>query len=186
MAKNWYILHIYSGYENKVSSYIEKNLKKKDFGHHIGDVRIPTENIVEMHNGKKRQIKKKFFPGYILIEMDLPDVPEEWKAVCGAITSIQGVTGFVGAGKNQKPSPITTDEAKDILQRMGDIKTTDTLVPKISFTLGESVRVVDGPFSNFNGVVEDINYEKGKVKVRVEIFGRSTPVELDFLQVETL
>ncbi|MDH4127800.1 MAG: transcription termination/antitermination protein NusG [Spirochaetota bacterium] len=186
MAKSWYILHIYSGYENKVSAYIEKNVKKKEVGQFIGEIKVPTENIVEMHNGKKRQVKKKFFPGYILVEMDLPSPQEEWKAVCSAITQIQGVTGFVGAGKNQKPAPISTEEAKDILQRMGEIKSPETHVHRVTFSLGESIKVVDGPFTNFNGVVEDINYEKGKVKVRVEIFGRSTPVELDFFQVESL
>ena len=186
MAKSWYILHIYSGYENKVSAYIENYLKKKDFGQHIGEVKVPTENIVEMHNGKKRHVKKKFFPGYILVEMDLPEAQEGWKEVCGAITQIQGVTGFVGAGQYEKPAPISVEEAKDILQRMGEIKTPENLVPKVSYTLGESIRVVDGPFANFTGIIEDINYEKGKVKVRVEIFGRSTPVELDFLQVESI
>ncbi len=186
MAKSWYVLHIYSGYEDKVSNFIERFLKKKTFGQHIGEVKVPTENIVEMHNGKKRQVKKKFFPGYILVEMDLPEAPEGWKEVCGSITEISGVTGFVGAGKNQKPEPISTEEAKNILQKMGEIKTPGTMVPKVSYTLGESIRVVDGPFNNFNGVVEDINFEKGKVKVRVDIFGRSTPVELDFLQVESL
>ncbi len=186
MAKNWYVLHVYSSYENKVASYIEKNVKTKDVGKNIGDVKVPSEDLVEMHNGKKRQIKKKFFPGYILIEMDLPEHKEGWKRVCGSITQIPGVTGFVGATKNQKPSPISTEEAKNILQRMGEIKSTETMVPRVSFVPGESVKVVDGPFMNFNGIIENINYEKGKVKVRVEIFGRSTPVELDFIQVESI
>lgn len=187
MAKNWYILHIYSGYENKVCNYIEKNLRKKEeISQFIGEIRVPTENIVEMYRGKKRQVKKKFFPGYVLVEMDLPEAPEKWKAVCGSITQIRGVTGFVGTSKNQKPSPIAMEEAKDILQRMGEIKSSDTQVPKVSFVLGETVKVCDGPFNNFNGIIEDINYEKGRVKVLVEIFGRSTPVELDFFQVESL
>ncbi len=186
MAKNWYVLHIYSGYENKVSSYIEKNIKPKEHGQYIGEVKVPTENVVEMANGKKRQVKKKFFPGYILIEMDLPDKGENWKQVCSQLTAIQGVTGFVGTGRNQKPAPISVDEAKNILQRMGEIKSTEAMVPKVSFALGESVKVTDGPFSNFNGVIEDINYEKGKLRVKVEIFGRSTPVEFDFFQVESL
>lgn len=187
MAKNWYILHIYSGYENKVTAFIEKNLKKKEFGAKIGEVKVPTETIVEMVGGKKKQVKKKIYPGYILIELDLPDVPEQWKEVCGALTTIQGVTGFVGvSGKNQKPEPISTDEAKEILQRMGEIKSPDSMVTKVSYSLGESVKVTEGPFQNFSGVIEDINYEKQKVKVRVEIFGRSTPVELDFMQVESI
>ena len=186
MAKSWYILHIYSGQENKVSLYIEKNLKERDFGHYIGEVRVPAEDIVELHNGKKKQVKKKFFPGYVLVEMDLPDERDEWKKVCGAITQIAGVTGFVGGSANEKPTPITTEEAKNILQRMGEIKSSESMMPRVSYSLGESVKVVDGPFNNFNGVIEDINHEKGRVVVRVEIFGRSTPIELEFLQIESI
>jgi len=186
MAKNWYILHIYAGQENKVAIHIEKNLKDKEFGQCIGEIKVPAENMIEIYHGKKRQIKKKFFPGYVLIEIDLPEIREEWRRVCGAIVQIHGVTGFVGVTKDERPTPISNEEAKDVLKRMGEIKSSETMMPKISYSIGDSVKVVDGPFGNFNGVIENINYEKGKIKVRVEIFGRSTPVELGFLQVESL
>ncbi len=187
MAKNWYILHVLSGKEHKVVAHIEKALKKQGFNEVIGEVKIPQEDLVEMREGKKRTIKRKFFPGYVLLELDLPDGTDEWKDVCYAITSINGVTGFLGASSRaSKPKPIPPEDAKSILQKMGELKTSDVSAPKTQFVLGESIKVVDGPFNNFNGTIEEINNEKGKIKVKVEIFGRSTPVELDFLQVEKI
>lgn len=186
MAKQWYILHTYSGYEKRVQGSIEKQLKSSDLAKYIGEVKIPIENTVEMYQGKKRNVQRKFFPGYLLIEMDLVD-PPDWRIVCREITSMQGVSGFIGTkNKTEKPIPISHDEAKDILQRMGEIKTSESFMPKVSYTFGETVKVIDGPFNDFHGVIEDINYDKGKLKVRVEIFGRSTPVELEFLQVESM
>ena len=186
MGKNWYILHIYSGNEMKVEEYIDKHLRKDEVGKYIGEIKVPMENVMEMRNGKKRNVRRKFFPGYILVEISLPNLKEEWKRVCGEVVRVQGVKGFVGLGKDEKPVPISNDEVKGILRKMGEIKTMESIVPKVAYTLGESVRIMDGPFVNFNATIEEINYEKGRVKVRVDIFGRSTPVELDFLQVESL
>lgn len=185
MAKNWYIIHTFSGHENKVLGAIEKTVKSK-FPASVGDIKIPMEDVVEMRSGKKRNVKKKIFPGYLLIELDLDNEECDWKQVISKIRTINGVTGFLGSDKKEMPKPITTEDAKNILMKMGEIKTRDVVVPKVSFTYGETVKVVDGPFSNFNGTVEDINHDKGKVKVTVEIFGRATPVELDFLQVEKI
>ena len=185
MSKNWYIIHTFSGYENKVLASIEK-LVKANFPSLVGEVKIPTEDVVEMRGGKKRNIKKKIFPGYILIELDLENQDIDWKQVVSAIRIINGVTGFLGTEKNEKPKPISTEDAKNILLKMGEIKSSEIIIPKVSFTYGETIKVIDGPFANFSGVVEEINQEKGKVRVSVEIFGRATPVELDFLQVEKI
>ncbi len=185
MAKNWYIIHTFSGHENKVKNAVEKGIKAK-FSSSVGDIKIPVEDVVEMRAGKKRNIKKKIFPGYVLIEMDLENPDIDWKQVVGGIRQINGVTGFLGTEKNEKPRPISNEDAKNILMKMGEIKSSDVIIPKVSFSFGETVKVVDGPFMNFNGTIEDINHEKGKIKVRVEIFGRATPVELDFLQVEKI
>ena len=139
--------------------------------------------MVEVKDGKKKVISRKFLPGYILVEMDLEGA--EWMDVCAAVRQIQGVTGFVGATRNRKPQPISSDEARDLLQKAGEIKSGDRAVrPKQSFVIGESVRIIDGPFDSFTGAVEEINEEKAKLRVMVGIFGRSTPVELDFMQVE--
>jgi transcriptional antiterminator NusG len=187
MAKNWYVLHTYSGYENKVEKGIQNLVDNENLNDYIYQVKVPSEEIAEVREGKKRVSKKKYFPGYILIEMNIPDEPEyEWKRLLSVITKIPGVTGFVGSGRNRKPVPLSSDDVKNILQRMGEIKGEKPITPRFMFAVGESVKVVDGPFKTFTGTVEDINNEKGKIKVRVEIFGRSTPVELDFLQVEKI
>ena len=187
MPKNWYVLHTYSGYENKVEKGIKSLIEKKELGDVIFQVKVPSEEVAEIRSGKKRVAKKKYFPGYILIEMNIPQDSEyEWKKMLSLITKIPGVTGFVGSGRNKKPVPLSSDDVKNILQRMGEIKGEKATIPKFLYTVGETVKVVDGPFKSFTGTVEDINDEKGKIKVRVEIFGRSTPVELDFLQVEKI
>ncbi len=182
MAKGWYVLHTYSGYENKIEKTIQKLMADPSFGEYVTDVKVPSEDVVEVRDGKKKVTTKKFLPGYILLEMDLPEVG--WKGVCGQIRKIEGVTGFVGTIGGSKPRPITPDEAKRMLQKAGDIKTERVLRPKDTFTIGEMVRIVEGPFETFSGTIEDVNNEKGKLKVMVGIFGRSTPVEVDFLQVE--
>ena len=182
MAKGWYVLHTYSGYENKVEKTIRKLMGDPSVGEYVFDVKVPSEDVVEVKDGKKKVSTKKFLPGYILLEMDLPEVG--WKSVCGQIRNIEGVTGFVGTLGGSKPRPIPPDEAKRILQKAGDIKTERVLRPKDTFSVGEAVRIVEGPFETFNGTIEEVNYEKGKLKVMVGIFGRSTPVEVDFLQVE--
>jgi transcriptional antiterminator NusG len=187
MAKNWYVLHTYSGYENKVEKGIKNLIDNESLDEYIFQVKVPSEEVAEVRDGKKRVSKKKYFPGYILIEMNIPEEPDyEWKHLLSLITKIPGVTGFVGSGRNKKPVPLSSDDVKNVLQRMGEIKGEKIIAPRLMFTIGESVKVVDGPFKSFTGTVEDINNEKGKIKVRVEIFGRSTPVELDFLQVEKI
>jgi transcriptional antiterminator NusG len=148
------------------------------------DIKVPSEQVVEIKEGKKKITTKKFLPGYILLEMDLPDLG--WKTVCSGIRKIQGVTGFVGSSAAAKPQPISQEEARSILQKVGDIKGDKTLKPKQSFTVSEQVRIIEGPFESFTGTVEEVNIEKGKLRVMVGIFGRATPVEVDFLQVEKI
>lgn len=183
MAKGWYVVHTYSGFENKVHKHLARLIASAPMQDRLFDAKVPAEDVVEVKDGKKKVISRKFLPGYILVEMDLEG--EAWMEVCAAVRQIQGVTGFVGATRNRKPQPISSDEARDLLQKAGEIKSGDrTLRPKQSFVIGESVRIVDGPFDSFTGAVEEINEEKAKLRVMVGIFGRSTPVELDFMQVE--
>lgn len=175
MAKRWYVVHAYSGYEKKVATALKERIELHDMQHHFGDVLVPTEEIVEMRGGQKRKSERKFFPGYVLVQMELND--ETWHLV----KETPRVMGFIG-GKADKPAPITEKEAEAILQRVDD--SVDKPKPKTLFEPGEMVRVVDGPFNDFNGVVEEVNYEKSRLRVAVLIFGRSTPVELEFSQVE--
>jgi len=187
MAKNWYVLHTYSGYENKVERRLRTLMESTDLGEVIFQVKVPQEEVSEVRDGKKRVAKKKYFPGYILIEMNIPDDSEhEWQKILAQIAKVPGVTGFVGSGRNRKPVPLSSDDVKNVLQRMGEIKGEKPIAPGFLYNTGEQVKVIDGPFKSFTGTVEDINTEKGKIKVKVEIFGRSTPVELDFLQIEKL
>jgi len=182
MAKGWYVLQVYTGYENKVEKFIRLLMDDASFVEQLVDVRVPAEDVVEVKDGKKRTVSKKFLPGYILLEMDLPD--RGWKAVCNAVSRIQGVSGFVGTSSGSKPQPLTAEEARGILQQAGAIKAERKVQIRQEFQLGEEVRVVDGPFASFAGVVEDVNTEKGKLRVMVGIFGRNTPVEVSFSQVE--
>lgn len=184
MARSWYVLHTYSGYENKIERTLRLKMEEGAFGDAVVDIKVPSEQVVELKEGKKRVINKKFLPGYILLEMDLPELG--WKAVVGEIRKINGVTGFVGAAPGAKPHPISGEEARSILQKTGEIKGDRVLKPKENFVVGESVRIVDGPFTTFTGTVEEINPDKARLRVTVGIFGRSTPVELDFLQVEKI
>lgn len=184
MAKGWYVLHTYSGYENKIEKTIRKLIVDEGLGESIFDIKVPSEQVVEVKDGKKKISTKKFLPGYILLEMDLPD--RGWKIVCSHIRRIPGVTGFVGSTANLKPQPISQEEARSILQKTGEIKGEKVLKPKQSFSVGESVRIVDGPFDSFTGAIEEVNMEKAKLRVMVGIFGRATPVEVDFLQVEKI
>lgn len=184
MAKGWYVVHTYSGYENKVEKHIRKLMESPELVESIFDVKVPSEEIVEVKEGKRKISNKKFLPGYILVEMELPDLG--WKTVCSHIRRIQGVTGFVGSMGGGRPSPITSEEARTIFQKAGEIKSERTLRVKQGFTVGENVRIIEGPFDTFTGAVEDVNLEKGKLKVMVGIFGRSTPVEVSFLQVEKI
>ncbi len=182
MSKQWYVLHTYSGYENKIEKTIRRLMEDGELESAVTDIKVPAEQVVEVKEGKKKVSMKKFLPGYILLEMDLPDLG--WKQICSKIRRINGVTGFVGSGAGFKPQPISAEEARAILQKTGEIKGDKGLKPKQSFSAGEAVRIVEGPFESFTGTVEEVNLEKGKLRVTVGIFGRSTPVEVDFLQVE--
>lgn len=171
---SWYVVHVYSGFEAKVKLSIEerfRNLKKESF---LGEVVVPEENVVELVKGQKKTTKKKFLPGYILVKMNLTE--ETWHIV----KDTPKVTGFVG--DRVKPVPVTEEEALRMTNRM--IEGASKPRQRMSFSVGENVKVIDGPFANFNGLIEDVNQDKGKVKVSVSIFGRATPVELDFIQVE--
>lgn len=184
MAKGWYVVHTYSGYENKIEKFIRRLMEQPEIGASVFDVKVPAEDVVEVKDGKKKISSKKFLPGYILLEMDLPDAG--WKMICGQIKKIQGVTGFVGVQPGAKPHPLSGDEARSILQKTGEIKADKHIRPKQSFSIGETVRIVDGPLNTFTGTIEEINLEKAKLKVMVGIFGRVTPVEVEFLQVEKI
>jgi transcriptional antiterminator NusG len=185
MSKGWYILHTYSGYENKIERTIRSLIETGDISASvILDIKVPIEEVVEVKDGKKRNVTKKFLPGYILIEMELPELG--WKATCSAIRKIQGVTGFVGTPSGVRPQPISPDEAKAILQKAGEIKGEKSPRMKQSFAIGETVKIIDGPFDSFTGTIEEVNAEKNKLRVMVGIFGRSTPVEVDLLQVEKI
>jgi transcriptional antiterminator NusG len=171
--KQWYIVHTYSGFEDRVKESLEQRIEALAMTGFFGEVRIPTETVVEMKGGKKREVQRKFFPGYILVEMDMSD--DAWHLV----KNTPKVTGFVGTGK--KPTPLTQDEVDSILNQV--VSTQEKPKPKHVYEHGESVRIIDGPFTNFTGVVEEVNLDRNTLKVMVTIFGRSTPVELDFLQV---
>lgn len=175
MSKHWYVVQAYSGYEKRVASTLKERIELREMDHLFGDVLVPTEEVVEMRAGQKRKSERKFFPGYVLVEMELND--DTWHLV----KETPRVLGFIG-GKADRPAPITDREAQAILNRIDD--SVDKPKPKTLFEPGEMVRVTDGPFNDFNGVVEEVNYEKSRVRVAVLIFGRSTPVELEFIQVE--
>lgn len=173
MAKRWYVIHAYSGFEKQAARSLEEHIVNANMQDQFGDIMVPTEEIIEMRGGQKRTSERKFFPGYILVNMELTD--DTWHLV----KSVPKITGFIGGSK---PAPISDKEAESILQRVKE--GVEKPRPKFSFTPGEQVRVVDGPFQDFNGTVEDVNFDKNKLRVSVSIFGRMTPVELDFSQVE--
>jgi transcriptional antiterminator NusG len=176
LPMKWYVIHTYSGHENKVKENIQKMVKTSSVKDQFGRLIVPTEEVAEMRKGKKTITTRKFFPSYILIEMFMSE--DSWHLVNG----IPGVTSFVGTGT--KPQPLAESEVERVLGRIN--KERDTISPEIPFTLGEHIRIKDGPFSDFTGVIDEINTEKGKLRVLVSIFGRETPVELDFLQVEPI
>jgi len=187
MATGWYVLHTYSGYENKIEKTIRMMTEKGELDKEvIRDVKIPSEEVVEVKDGKKRTQNRKFLPGYILVEMDLPDTDAGWKLPCSKIKKISGVTGFVGTPSDRKPQPLTGDEARAILQKSGEIKGERPTRARQTFSPGEHIKIIDGPFESFTGIIEEVNQEKNKLKVMVGIFGRNTPVEVDLLQVEKL
>lgn len=174
MEQSWYVIHTYSGYENKVKANLERRVESMDMEDKIFRILVPTEEEFEIRDGKRKVTKKKVFPGYVLVEMILTD--DSWYVV----RNTPGVTGFVGSGS--KPVPLQENEVKMILHQMGY----EEPRVKLDFEVGESVKVIRGPFENFSGIIEDINPEKGKIKVMVSMFGRETPVELDYHQIEKL
>ena len=187
MATGWYVLQTYSGYENKIEKTIRKMLESGELDKEIvRDVKVPAEEVTEVKDGKKRTSTKKFFPGYILLEMDLPDTDAGWKAPCSRIKKIQGVSGFVGTLAGSKPHPIKSNEARSILQKSGEIKGERPVRARQTFSPGDQVKIIDGPFESFTGTIDEVNQEKNKLKVMVGIFGRNAPVEVDLLQVEKL
>jgi transcriptional antiterminator NusG len=175
-TKQWYIVHTYSGFEKKVKESLEQRVQAYGLKDEIGEVLIPTEDVVEMRSGKKVVSSKRFFPGYILVEMNMSD--HAWHVV----KNTPKVTGFVGAGA--KPTPLTREEVDQILTQV--TIAAEKPKPKYTFEKGDQVRINEGPFTSFNGTVDEVNLDKSTLKVMVTIFGRSTPVELDFLQVEKI
>ena len=172
----WYIVHTYSGFEERVAETLRQRADALDMGDKIGEVKIPTETIVEMKNGKKRETQRKFFPGYILVSMEMSD------AAWHVVKNTPKVTGFVGTGKN--PTPLTQAEVEQILDQVNSAQ--EKPKPKFTFEKGEPVKITEGPFNNFTGIVEEVNLDRSTLKVMVTIFGRHTPVELDFFQVEKI
>ncbi len=175
MEKKWYVIHTYSGYENKVKTNLEKRVQSMEMEDKIFRVLVPMEDEVEAaRDGKKKLVKKKVFPGYVLVEMIVTD--DSWYVV----RNTPGVTGFVGAGN--KPIPLEEHEIRRILRQLGG----DEIKVRINLELGQSVRIISGPFENFTGTIEEISPERQKVKVKVSLFGRETPVELDYTQVDPI
>jgi transcription termination/antitermination protein NusG len=175
MALQWYVVHAYSNFEHKVKEALTERVRRAGLQDRFGEILVPTEEVVEMREGQRRKSERKFFPGYVLVQMEMDD--ETWHLV----KEVPKVLGFIG-GSSDRPAPISEKEAQSILNRVQE--GVDKPRPKVLFEPGEVVRVTEGPFNDFSGVVENVNYEKSKVRVAVQILGRSTPVELDFSQVE--
>lgn len=173
--KKWYVIQAFSGYEGRVLKTLLEHIKMHNMENYFGEILVPTEEVVEMRAGQRRKSERKFFPGYVLVQMEMND--DSWHLV----KSIPRVMGFIG-GTSDRPAPISDKEADAILQRLQD--TVESPTHRVMYEPGEVVRVCDGPFADFNGTIEEVDYEKNRVKVSVMIFGRSTPVELDFHQVE--
>lgn len=172
--KRWYVIQAYAGYEKQVQRSLREHIARRDMQEHFGEILVPTEEVVEMKGGQKRTSERKFFPGYVLAQMHLND--DTWRLV----KNLPKVSGFIGGDEN-RPIPISDREAEEIIQQMTD--SVDKPKMKFTFAPGELVRIIEGPFAEFDGTVEDANFEKAKLRVSVTIFGRSTPVELDFTQV---
>lgn len=184
MAKRWYVVHAYSGFENQVKRTLEERIRREAMEDRFGDVLVPTEEVVEMKAGQKRKSERKFFPGYVLVQIETHDdngIPRIDNESWHLIKETPKVLGFIG-GTADRPLPIKDSEADAIVQRVAD--GVEKPRPKVLFEPGELVRVIEGPFNDFNGTVEEVNYEKSRLRVAVMIFGRSTPVELEFGQVE--
>ncbi|MCE5393454.1 MAG: transcription termination/antitermination protein NusG [Acidithiobacillus sp.] len=177
MAMRWYVVHAFSGYEKRVQGEIRERARREGLADQFGEILVPVEEVMEMRNGQRTTSQRMFYPGYVLVQMEMND--QTWHLV----KSTPRVTGFVG-GAVGRPHPLSEEEAKAILDRIKE--GVEKPRPKFTFEAGEQVRVIEGPFKDFNGVVEEVNFEKSKLRVSVTIFGRSTPVELDFSQVEKI
>ena len=177
MTLRWYVVHSYSNFENKVKQGLEERIKREGLEQYFGKILVPTEEVIEMRMGQQRKSERKFFPGYVLVQMELNDLT--WHLV----KNVPRVLGFIG-GSSDKPSPITEKEAMAILDRVEE--GVNKPKPKVLFEVGEVIRIIDGPFKEFNGSIEEVNYEKSRLRVSVLIFGRGTPVELEFNQVEKI
>jgi transcriptional antiterminator NusG len=175
MAKRWYVVHVYSGYEQQAVRSLKERISHSGMAELFGDILVPTEEVIEMRGGQKRKSDRKFFPGYVLIQMEMND------ATWHLVKEVPKVMGFIG-GTSDRPAPISDKEAQHIIDRIQE--GVEKPKPKVLFEPGEVVRVVEGPFADFSGVVEEVNYEKSRLRVAVTIFGRSTPLELEFGQVE--
>jgi transcriptional antiterminator NusG len=175
MALRWYVVHAYSGYENSVKRSLEERVARSGLQDMFGEILVPTEEVVEMREGQKRSTSRKFFPGYVLVHMEMND--DTWHLV----KDVPRVMGFIG-GTSDRPAPISDREAQSILERVQE--GVEKPKPKVLYEPGEVVRIIDGPFNDFNGVVEDVDYDKSRLRVAVLIFGRSTPVDLEFSQIE--
>lgn len=184
MSRSWYILHTFTGYESKIERTIRSLIEKGDIDSNvILDVKVPVEEIVEIKDGKRKVKNNKFLPSYIMLEMDLPEIG--WKNTLAQLYRIQGVTGFVGNfNKNNRPFPIKNEEAKELLQKSGVIKGDKPVRVHQSYNVGDVVKITDGAFATFSGTIKEINEEKEKLSVEVQIFGRPTPVEVSFMQAE--
>lgn len=185
MSKSWYILQVYTGYEQKIYRTLNKLVEEGDLDSSVVcDVKVPSEEVAEVRNGKKVTRSNLLLPGYLMIELDLPQIG--WKDTCSKIRRIQGVSGFVGTDPSVKPRPITPDEAKRLLQAAGEIKGEKAVRIKQNYEVGDQVKIIEGPFATFSGTIEEVNAERNKLHVNVQIFGRATPVEVDVLQVEKI
>ena len=185
MSKSWYILQVYTGYEQKIYRTLNKLIADGTLDSSIVcDVKLPCEEVAEVRNGKKVTRNNLLLPGYLMIELDLPQIG--WKDPCSTIRRIQGVSGFVGTDPSVKPRPITSDEAKRLLQAAGEIKGEKSVRVKQNYEIGDKVKIIEGPFATFSGAIEEVNAERNKLRVNVQIFGRATPVEVDVLQVEKI
>ncbi len=183
MSKSWYMLQTFVGHEAKIERTIRALLDKNELDSAvITDIKVPVEEVVEIKDGKKKSKRVNFMPGYLMVELDLPELG--WKETCSGLRRIQGVTGFVGTNPNEHPRCISAAEAKNLLQKIGVIKSEKTVKIKQSYNVGDVVKITDGPFASFSGNIEEVNEEKDKLRVNVQIFGRATPVEVSVLQVE--
>lgn len=185
MSRGWYILQTFAGYDQKVQKALLSKIEDQELDPRIVlQVKVPMEEVVEVKGGQKRRRSNKILPGYLMLELDLPEAA--WRDTCNKIRHVQGVRGFVGVKPSERPRPIPDDEARNILLMAGEIKGEKQPRIKQNYEIGETVRITDGPFATFNGSIDTLDAEKGKVSVNVQIFGRSTPVEVDITQIEKI